>query len=229
MVAARARRDPGANGGRMVAKWRAAFDVCSRMRTKREQNSWTRSEWCSNSKLTACRQYLVAFARPHIYRWHPDPRTYLKLSVVLEPFGKGMGTLLLYPYQICFEEADLRRDPRPQAARADGGSRRNHHRTFAPAVRPTLGRLSVSRRADRPSSARQAPARYDNPADCRDRARVGLRQPAPVQRRLRGRYRRRPDEVRRLRRATLGGGIRNDRLCRARTAHSLPQESHDRA
>ena len=90
-------------------------------------------------ELTACRQYLVAFARPHIYRWHPDPRTYLKLSVVLEPFGKGMGTLLLYPYQICFEEADLRRDPRPQAARADGGSRRNHHRTLAPAVRPTLG------------------------------------------------------------------------------------------
>jgi AraC-like DNA-binding protein len=30
-------------------------------------------------ELTACRQYLVAFARPHIYRWHPDPRTYLKL------------------------------------------------------------------------------------------------------------------------------------------------------
>jgi len=140
-----------------------------------------------------------------------------------------MGTLLLYPYQIRFEEADLRRDPRPQAARADGGSRQtiigHLHRLF---VRH-WGRLSVSRRADRRSSARQAPARHDNPADCRDRARVGLRQPAPVQRRLRGRYRRRPDEVRRLRRATLGGGIRNDRLCRARTAHSLPQESHDRA
>src|SRR5262249_51115434 len=66
---------PGANGGRMVAKWRAGVGGCRRKRKKKEKKLWRRAEGGRKLNLPpAPNIFWRSRGRPSTH-WTPTPRT----------------------------------------------------------------------------------------------------------------------------------------------------------